>query len=113
LSPQTVPADRPTHGGPKAPWMGTVPSRPRGTEAVIVDAAPLHASQVYWYTLRDIRKVLGVGRSTIFRYLPRVPAKDKVLVTRHLSGPRTTRYWRISPNGLRILGHATGQAPYL
>ena len=72
-----------------------------------------YATSLYWCTIVDCQKIFGCSRATIFRYLQRVPAKDKVLVTRKIDGVRTTRYWRISPNGVRILGHLTRQAPYL
>ena len=58
-------------------------------------------------------RILRVSRATFFRHLRRVPAKDRVLVARGIGGRRKTRYWRVSPNGLRIMGHTTGQAPYL
>jgi hypothetical protein len=70
-------------------------------------------TSAYWYTVRDCQKILGVSRATVFRHLARVPLKDRVKVKRRVSGQRNTRYWRISPDGLRVLGHSTGQAPYL
>jgi hypothetical protein len=80
---------------------------------MIVDAATSLQAAAYWYTVKDVMHVLGVGRTTVFRYLHLVPVAHRVKVKRHLTGPRITTYWRISPDGLRILGHATGQAPYL
>jgi prophage antirepressor-like protein len=67
----------------------------------------------YWFTVADCCSALGCSLRTVQRHLLAVPATDKVLVTRRVRGSRTTRYWRISPNGLRIMGHRTGQAPYL
>ena len=78
-----------------------------------VDRATFVQGSAYWYTVVDCMRILRRSRATVFRALPLVPVSDKVKVKRHLTQTRVTTYWRISPNGLRILGHATGQAPYL
>jgi hypothetical protein len=78
-----------------------------------VDRAAFVQPAAYWYTVKDCQRLLLRSRATIFRKLPLIPPADKVMVKRHITDRRTTRYWRISPNGLRILGHSTGQAPYL
>lgn len=70
-------------------------------------------TSAYWYTIKDCQRVLRRSRATVWRYLPLVPPTERVLVKRRLSDRRATRYWRISPRGLQILGHATEQAPYL
>ena len=80
---------------------------------VVVDRAAGLQLSPYWYTLADLQKLLRVSRATLCRHLPKVPLTERVKVTRHITCFRSTRYWRISPAGVRILGHATGQAPYL
>ena len=67
----------------------------------------------YWYTLADCRLVIGCSLRTLMYHLPRVPAKHKVKVTRRVRGTTNTRYWRISPDGLALLGRLTRMAPYL
>lgn len=67
----------------------------------------------HWYTISECQKTLRVSRATIFRYLRFVPLTQRVKVTKRVRGCITTRFWRISEEGLRILGHRTGQAPYL
>lgn len=67
----------------------------------------------YWYTLEDCRKILGCSLRTVQRYLAHVPPAEKVMVTRRTDGVRTTRFWRVSPAGLRVMGHRSGLAPYL
>lgn len=74
---------------------------------------PPVAPEAYWYTIADICLVLHCSRATAHRYLGRVPATEKVKVTRKIDGVRTTRYWRVSPVAVRRLGHTTGLAPYL
>jgi hypothetical protein len=67
----------------------------------------------YWFTIADCCLALGCHERTIRRHLHRIPLSDRLLVTKRVSGTRSTRFWRISPTGLRILGHSTGLAKYL
>jgi hypothetical protein len=79
---------------------------------VIHRAGQLQGSP-YWYTAKEVQQILRISRAGFFRYLEQVPLADRVKVRRYVTSTRTTRYWRISPNGLRIIGHLTGTAPYL
>ena len=67
----------------------------------------------YWFTLADCAMALRCSVRTVRRHLRAVPKAERVKVTRKIDGVRTTRYWRVSPAGLRVLGRLTGQAPYL
>ena len=67
----------------------------------------------YWYTITDCARLLRCSTRTIERYLRFIPIAERCMVTARTLGTRRTRYWRISPAGLKILGHRTGLAPYL
>ena len=74
---------------------------------------PVVVPDSYWYTIPDLCFLLRVCPNTIRNHLRRIPNQHKCMVTKRAGGRRTTRYWRVSPTGFRLLGHSTGQATWL
>ena len=101
------------------PSHSIVPTGPRAVTGAPAAAGPqvnrvaALATGMYWYTVADCQFLLMCSRATVFRLLPLVPPADKVKVKRFISPTRITTYWRISPAGLKIMGHRTGRATYL
>lgn len=95
--------------------MGIAAPAGNGAEVVVnrADGLQFGPNGPYWFTRIEVQQICRIGRTSFFNLLGKTPRTERVKVTRRVGGYRTTRYWRVSPTALKIIGHLSGQAPYL